>query len=121
MWALFAAAVVFTWQSDLLTGNFHSPDPGFLGLLAWLPAALAYPAMNALMSGQIPASAQGELQGAVASLYSLSSILGPPLMTGLFEHFTRVDSIYHFPGAPFAAAAAVIRWAILNAIASRRK
>ena len=40
LWALFAAAVVFTWQSDLLTGNFHSPDPGFLGLLAWLPAVL---------------------------------------------------------------------------------
>ena len=40
LWALFAAAVVFTWQSDLLTGNFHSPDPGFLGLLAWLPAVV---------------------------------------------------------------------------------
>ena len=80
----------------------------YASLLAWLPAALAYPAMNALMSGQIPASAQGELQGAVASLYSLSSILGPPLMTGLFEHFTRADSISHFPGAPFAAAAALV-------------
>jgi DHA1 family tetracycline resistance protein-like MFS transporter len=60
------------------------------------------------MSGQIPASAQGELQGAVASLYSLSSILGPPLMTQLFEHFTRADSVHHFPGAPFVAAALLV-------------
>src|SRR5262245_41176404 len=80
----------------------------YVSLLAWLPAALAYPAMNALMSGQIPATAQGELQGAVASLYSLSSILGPPLMTQLFEHFTRPGIAIHFPGAPFLAATLLV-------------
>ena len=38
--------------------------------------ALTYPSMNAIASQQIPADAQGELQGAVACLYSLSAILG---------------------------------------------
>jgi DHA1 family tetracycline resistance protein-like MFS transporter len=80
----------------------------YVALLAWLPAALAYPAMNALMSGQIPATAQGKLQGAVASLFSMSSILGPPLMTQLFEHFTRPGIAHHFPGAPFLAAAGLV-------------
>jgi DHA1 family tetracycline resistance protein-like MFS transporter len=48
---------------------------------------ITYPAMNALASQRIPANAQGELQGAVASLYGLSSILGPPLMTQVFGYY----------------------------------
>jgi DHA1 family tetracycline resistance protein-like MFS transporter len=67
--------------------------------------ALTYPAMNALASQRIPANAQGELQGAVASLYSLSSILGPPLMTQVFGHFSAPEARVHFPGAAFVAAA----------------
>ena len=67
--------------------------------------ALTYPSMNALASQQIPADAQGELQGAIASLYSLSSIIGPPLMTQVFGYFSRQDAAVHFPGAAFATAA----------------
>jgi MFS transporter, DHA1 family, tetracycline resistance protein len=72
---------------------------------AILLVALAYPAMNALMSEQIPADAQGELQGAVASVSSLSAIIGPPLMTGIFGYFTGPAAPIHFPGAAFVAAA----------------
>jgi DHA1 family tetracycline resistance protein-like MFS transporter len=67
--------------------------------------ALSYPSMNALASAQIPANAQGELQGAVASLYSLSSIFGPPLMTQVFGYFSRPDAAVHFTGAAFVTAA----------------
>jgi len=67
--------------------------------------ALAYPSMNALMSRQIPANAQGELQGAVASVYSLSAILGPPLMTQIFGYFSSGAAAVRFPGAAFLSAA----------------
>jgi MFS transporter, DHA1 family, tetracycline resistance protein len=67
--------------------------------------ALTYPSMNALASQQIPANAQGELQGAVACLYSLSAIVGPPLMTQVFGYFSRANAVVHFPGAAFATAA----------------
>ena len=67
--------------------------------------ALTYPSMNALASQQIPANAQGELQGAVACLYSLSSILGPPLMTQVFGHFSARSAGVYFPGAAFLTAA----------------
>lgn len=67
--------------------------------------ALSYPSMNALASRQVPANAQGELQGAVASLYSLSSIFGPPLMTQVFGYFSRPGAAVHFPGAAFLTAA----------------
>ena len=67
--------------------------------------AMTYPSMNALASRQIPANSQGELQGAVASLYGLSSIFGPPLMTQVFGYFSREGAAVHFPGAAFATAA----------------
>jgi DHA1 family tetracycline resistance protein-like MFS transporter len=67
--------------------------------------ALTYPSMNALASRQIPATAQGELQGAVASLYGLSAIVGPPLMTQVFGYFSRPQAPVHLPGAAFLTAA----------------
>ena len=67
--------------------------------------AMTYPAMNALMSRDIPPNAQGELQGAVAGVYSLSSILGPPLMTQVFGYFSSSAAPVYFPGAAFCAAA----------------
>ena len=67
--------------------------------------ALTYPSMNALASQRIPANAQGELQGAIACLYSLSAIVGPPLMTQVFSYFSSAHAVVHFPGAAFAAAA----------------
>jgi MFS transporter, DHA1 family, tetracycline resistance protein len=73
--------------------------------LATVVFALTYPSMNAIASRQIPANAQGELQGAVASLYSLSAIIGPPLMTQVFGYFSRPDAAVHLPGAAFLTAA----------------
>lgn len=74
-------------------------------LVTWFFGAIMMPTTNALMSHRVAPDAQGELQGAVASLYSLSSILGPPLMTQLFSRFTAPDAPLHLPGAPFLAAA----------------
>jgi DHA1 family tetracycline resistance protein-like MFS transporter len=77
-------------------------------MLAWLSTwffgAIMMPTTNALMSHRVAPDAQGELQGAVASLFSLSSIVGPPLMTQLFSRFAAPDARVHFPGAAFLAA-----------------
>jgi MFS transporter, DHA1 family, tetracycline resistance protein len=67
--------------------------------------ALSYPSMNALASQQIPANSQGELQGAVACLYSLSAIVGPPLMTQVFAYFSGASAPVYLPGAAFLTAA----------------
>jgi DHA1 family tetracycline resistance protein-like MFS transporter len=62
------------------------------------------PTTNALMSHLVSPDAQGELQGAVASLFSLSAIIGPPLMTHLFSRFSAPGSSPYVPGAAFFAA-----------------
>lgn len=77
----------------------------FAFILTWLLAALAMPTMRALMSRRAPRDAQGELQGAVASLHSLAAIVSPPVMTQLFRAFTATDAPVAFPGAPFLFAA----------------
>jgi len=55
------------------------------------------------MSSHVPANEQGELQGALTSLISLTSIVGPLLMTGLFYEFSRTDGGLYFPGAAMLA------------------
>lgn len=63
------------------------------------------PSVQSIMSGRIPANAQGELQGALGSMSGLVAILSPPFMTQLFAYFSADGAIIHFPGAPFFAAA----------------
>jgi len=80
----------------------------FAWLLTWLLGALVMPSIQSLMTHRIPADSQGELQGAVGSLYGLSSFIAPPVMTQLFRRFTAADAPVHFPGAAFVLAAALV-------------
>jgi DHA1 family tetracycline resistance protein-like MFS transporter len=66
---------------------------------------IATPAINALMSHEVEPEAQGELQGAVASVQGIASIIGPLFMTQIFAAFTGPQAPFLFPGAPFAVAA----------------
>lgn len=68
---------------------------------------LVFPSMNSTMSRIVAPDQQGELQGGVASLMSLAAIVGPPLLTGAFERFTREGARPFLPGAPYFAAAAL--------------
>jgi DHA1 family tetracycline resistance protein-like MFS transporter len=62
-------------------------------------------ALNAILSHLVPNNEQGELQGAIASIGSLTSVVSPLVMTGLFAHFTGPGAPVYFPGASFLAAA----------------
>jgi DHA1 family tetracycline resistance protein-like MFS transporter len=67
------------------------------------------------MSSQVPSNEQGELQGALTSLMSLTSIVGPILMGGLFTYFTT-STHYYLPGAPMFMGAALT---IISAVLAR--
>lgn len=62
---------------------------------------IAGPSLQAIISHKVPNNEQGEIQGALTSLMSLTSIAGPPLMTGLFAYFTKPTAPVHFSGAAF--------------------
>jgi len=81
-------------------------------------AGFTQPAVQGLMSRTIPTNAQGELQGAISVIMSLSMVLGPSLMTQIFAAFSKPNTTvsffgvtlsetgapFYFPGAPFVLA-----------------
>lgn len=78
-------------------------------LYPWLALAsisgFVTPAFQSIMTSQIPANAQGELQGALSSINSITSIIGPLIMTQLFAAYTAPEAPVYFPGVSFFAAA----------------
>jgi DHA1 family tetracycline resistance protein-like MFS transporter len=79
----------------------------------WSFMGLAMPALNAVMSRQVGANEQGELQGALASLGSLTSIAAVPTMSYLLAWFTGPAAPVYFPGAAFLAASSCLAAAAL--------
>jgi MFS transporter, DHA1 family, tetracycline resistance protein len=85
----------FAWQGWMM----------FAFLVPYCLGGITGPAIQGIMSNQVPDTQQGELQGIFASLVSICSIVGPPLMTNLFAYFTSGNAFVKFPGAPFLAGA----------------
>lgn len=73
----------------------------YVFLIPYCLGGIAGPALQSIITKHIPNNEQGELQGGLTSLMSLTSIFGPLIMTGLFNYTTHSDSPIHFPGAPF--------------------
>jgi DHA1 family tetracycline resistance protein-like MFS transporter len=90
----------------------------FAFMVPYALAGISGPAMQGIMSSQVSPSEQGELQGTLTSLISLTSIFGPLLMTTLFHHFTQKDTPVYFPGAPFAAGAVLTLVSLILAVRS---
>ena len=73
----------------------------YVFLIPYCLGGIAGPALQSIITKHIPNNEQGELQGGLTSLMSLTSIFGPLIMTGLFNYTTHKESAIHFPGAPF--------------------
>lgn len=73
----------------------------FVFLIPYCLGGIAGPALQGIMSSQVPDNEQGELQGALTSLISITSIIGPLVMTKVFSFFTKKESFIYFPGAAF--------------------
>ncbi|MDH5249756.1 MAG: TCR/Tet family MFS transporter, partial [Cyclobacteriaceae bacterium] len=82
---------------------------------------IAGPALQGIISTQVPANEQGELQGALTSLMSVTSIIGPPLMTNTFAYFTDSHAPVYLPGAPMLLGAVLTITATLLARTSLKK
>jgi DHA1 family tetracycline resistance protein-like MFS transporter len=83
-------------------------------------AGIGQPALQGVISRIVPANAQGELQGAMTSMQSLSMIIGPLIMSRMFEGFTGADAPFVFAGAPFLLASALTIVALFLALSAKR-
>ncbi len=77
-------------------------------------------ATQGLLSRQVGEDEQGTLQGALASLVSLTGIAGPVLATSLFAYFTRAAAPVKLPGISFLLAAALTALALALSLRALR-
>jgi MFS transporter, DHA1 family, tetracycline resistance protein len=75
--------------------------------------------MQALMSHRVSPSEQGQLQGAIASLYGVAGMIGPLLFTGLFA--AAISKAAPLPGAPWWFAATLLATAFAIALIVARR
>jgi DHA1 family tetracycline resistance protein-like MFS transporter len=103
---------------------FGLANQGWMMFAFMVPYALggiAGPALQGIMTNQVPANEQGELQGSLTSLMSLSSIFGPWFMTYTFYYFTNANAPAYIPGAPYFVAAALMMLSAILAMRSFKK
>jgi len=99
--------------------GFAFAPTGWLLLVMIAPFALggfAGPALQGIISNGVENNQQGELQGALTSLISLTAIIGPPMMTGLFGYFTSESAPFQLPGAAFVAGALLCAISFLGSV-----
>ena len=89
----------------------------FAFMAVYAMGGIAQPSIQGIISNQVPANEQGELQGALTSLTSTTSIFGPYIMTTLFSYFTSPVAPIYLPGAPYYLAAVLV---IISASLARR-
>lgn len=92
----------------------------FAFLVPYCLGGICGPSLQAVISGHVPSSQQGELQGALTSLMSLTTIFGPLIMNSTFNYFTSSKAPFHFPGIHFLIGAfcmllsVIITWKVLS-------
>lgn len=103
---------------------FVFANKGWMMFAFMVPFSLggfAGPALQGIISNQVPANEQGELQGSLTSLIAVTSIIGPLTMTWLFAWFTSEAAPVQFAGAPFLMGAVLCLVSLLLAVRTLRK
>lgn len=94
------------------------------GPLSWLGIpvlslwGISGAASQSLMTRLVAPDQQGQLQGATASVQSVSQLVGPFLFTLTFSYFIGAGAPLHLPGAPFLLAAALMVGCVAIAVRS---
>jgi DHA1 family tetracycline resistance protein-like MFS transporter len=85
------------------TGGWFFASTVLFALMGFFNASI-----QGVMSKQLGPREQGQLSGANSSLAGISGMIGPYLFTSVFGWTIKPDGPVHWPGAPFALAAAIL-------------
>jgi DHA1 family tetracycline resistance protein-like MFS transporter len=92
----------------------------FAFLIPYCLGGICGPSLQSVISVHVPPNQQGELQGALTSLMSLTTIIGPLIMNSTFTYFTTDKAPFYFPGIHFLIGAVcmllsvIIAWKVLS-------
>lgn len=92
----------------------------FAFLVPYCLGGIAGPALQGYISGGVPANEQGNLQGGLTGIMSVTTIVAPWFMGVLFHYYTKPGHP-QFPGAPFVFGGALMLLAALLAVFSFRR
>ena len=87
----------------------------FAFLVPYCLGGICGPSLQSTLAGRVPPNEQGELQGALTSLMSLTTVIGPLMMNNLFTYFTSEKAPFHFPGIPFIVGAVFMLFSVIIA------
>ncbi|ASZ12626.1 TCR/Tet family MFS transporter [Chitinophaga pendula] len=95
----------------------------FAFLVPYCLGGICGPSLQSVIAGHVPPNQQGELQGALTSLMSFTTIIGPLIMNGTFAYFTSARAPIHFPGIHFLIGAVCMLLSIIitHKVLSREK
>jgi DHA1 family tetracycline resistance protein-like MFS transporter len=93
----------------------------FVGLPLLSLWGLSSPPMQALMSRRVDPSEQGQLQGALMSLFGVAGMIAPLVFTQIFSIAISPRWGLHLPGAPYFLASALMVGSLLIAFSVLRK
>ncbi|MGZ6487703.1 MAG: TCR/Tet family MFS transporter [Pseudobdellovibrio sp.] len=87
----------------------------YLIIIGTCLSALSGPCLQSIMTKEVAADRQGELQGGLVSVTSITSIIAPLLYSNAFNWATHVDLGFDFSGLPYFLAASIvfISWILL--------
>ena len=92
------------WTFGMLLFAFASTSLMiYLFMIPYCLGGVASPTLQGLISNQVSEKEQGNLQGALTSMVSITTIIGPAIATFLFYRFTGDNAIIYLPGAPFVS------------------
>lgn len=89
--------------------------------IPYVMGGIAAPTIQGMVSNHVPANEQGNLQGVLSSLTSMSAFTVPMIYTFIFSVFTGEKRTTYFPGAPFLLAAIILIAASIVAFLAVRK
>jgi DHA1 family tetracycline resistance protein-like MFS transporter len=93
----------------------------FAFLVPYALGGIAGPTVQGVISNQVSEKEQGNLQGAITSLLSITAILGQLTFSSVFYFFIRPNQTIYFPGAPFALAALFLFIAFMITLSAMKK
>ncbi len=90
-----------------------TPWLAYVALVVGAIGGLTVPALQTMLTARVGPDAQGELQGAITTLTSLTVMIAPPVFSTMFTYVSGDTAIVHAPGAPFLLSAIMALGALL--------
>ena len=97
---LLAIGLAFNFVGFIFLGSSSTGAMMLASMVLWTVCFVGGPAIQSLVSQQFDETEQGAAQGALTAIYSLTSVVGPPIFTFVFGYFTIRSSV-KVPGSPF--------------------